>query len=241
MRTAVMSSVNGVLSAHNDDNDGELFTKADELVRTTMNLAGFYDKDVMELLKSYSEDIAEAVEDHGEGTARFQRELDERTAEFTRDFNELMRGRDEGLHDPAYESWVVRGFLHNHDESSIRTMGPRAQTLSRSYVRLFERWMGMHEDVARQCLDSNVREHYFQEFLVGLDESKDRGLADELRSGRIRRNSQRLLLQSAALLRQTGKEYVQSQADLLMSTIARTDMLYNSVEASNGSTGGSLP
>ena len=75
------------------------------------------------------------------------------------------------------------------------------------------------------------REALFQEFLTGLDQAKERELASEIRNGQIRRNSQRLMLQAASLLRQTGRDYVQGQAEVLLTTITRTDMIYNTIEA----------
>jgi hypothetical protein len=204
--------------------DAMAYSQADALARHVANLAAYINRPISEAVKGYAAEVAEAAQEHGEGSPRFRRELDELTRDLSSQVREALTDRDLPP-DTEYQGFLVRGFLRNHDEASIRSLGDLARYRADAYVAGFERWVTRTEQLDRVSLGPEARERLLKEYLDGVGAVKDRRLADELRAGRFRRDANRLFLQAAAFLRQTGREYLEDHADSLAAIAARTDLL----------------
>ncbi len=213
-----------MLQAYVNGEDERIYSCADGLVRTAMNLASYYNRSINEAIQEYAGDVAEAAEDYGEGTPRFQEKLDKLTRELSDDIREALDDRAFRI-DLSYEGYLVRGFLKNRDEAAIDELGQRGRDLAAAYQRSFERWLSHRENEDRQSFADNQRNELFRYYMDQLDRAADERVAGTLRAGAIPFHANHMLLQAAALIRSLDKPYLEDQAEFLMSTIARMNLL----------------
>ena len=220
-----MSHERGLLDAAlSGGDDAAALAAAERLVLRAVNLATYLNHPIHEAIQEFSASLAQAASRYGEGTPRFQAELNSATTELQFEIREVMEDRDFDRNS-AYETQTVLSFLRSHDENSVRSLEGSAKDRAQLTQRLFDRYLDSNESAQKQCVDDAEREKLFQEFLEGYQQAEDRRLARELRNNNLRKEAKHTLLQVAALLRNTGKDYLTDQADFLMTLISREELL----------------
>lgn len=214
-------------------NDAYTYMGADGLVRSTINLASYYNKDLLSAIEEYMGDVSEAAEDHGESSPAFQRRLDEITPEFSERVREILRERRFAFN-ADYEAYLVRSAMAKGDAEMIRGMGPSAVQLARYYLNGFENWYLAHRQELEQiCYAQDRRRQAFRFYLKSVDDAADRAMAQEFRWEGARRDPNMVLMQAAAFIRATKKPYLEYQAATLMGMIEKNMDIIQSVVGAN--------
>jgi hypothetical protein len=231
----------------NDDNL-TLFRGADTLVAKTLAMAAYINRPVLEANSDFIAGMAKASKDHPQDSPEFQADLKKLTAELSEKIRETLEDSDQAG-DADYEAYLALDSLENEDASALDALPDLARHRARAYAEAFETYrqgFDAYIDRLQEQLQVDLGEaarnaeynRYFHRYVVGMRAAKDKQLTAAFRAGEIPRHAGHLLLQASAMLRSTGREYVQGQADFLMAEVARDQLL---IRAASMPAGGNAP
>lgn len=221
-----------------------LFRGADTLVAKSLNMAAYLNRPILEANSDFISGLAKASKAHPDGSPEYKSAVTDLTRELSDKVREALNDSDQSG-DADYEAYLALESLEHEDASAMDALPDLARHRARAYAEAFESYrkgfdayVDGIEDHMRENLGEAAREEayndYFRQYIQGMRSAKDKQLAQAFRAGNIPRHAGHLLLQASALLRTTGREYVQGQADFLMAEVARNELLIRAATSPAG-------
>jgi hypothetical protein len=218
-----------------------IYRGADTLVAKSLALAAYVNQPIVEANSAFVAGMADAAKKYGQGTPAFKDELASLARDLSQKVREALEDSDQ-VGDADFEAYLALEALEHQDAGALDELPDLARDHARAYAEAFETYrqgfdafVAQLEESQQQNLGESAREQayndYFRQYIHKMRDAKDQQLAAQLRAGDIPRHAGHVLLQAGALLRSTGREYVESQADFLMAEVAREQALVRAAMA----------
>ena len=201
-----------------------VYDGADALVHSAINLSTFINRPLMEAVNEYNESNAISAHDFEQETPQFTDAINENTKIFSDEVHAIMERMDQPA-DKDYQDSQLLTLLRGHDDESLADLDDSEKSRAEKFRSGFGKWLAQAEEKRRVTMSEGQRESQFDRFIQSLINAQDARLASSLRAGKIQKHPTHVLLQSAALLRSTGKEEIQEQSDYLMTLIANNERM----------------
>ena len=235
VRNQVLNTGKIVTYGASSGDDITLYRGADALVQSVLGFAAYVNRPVFDANSEFMGGVAEAAKKYGEGTPPY----DQAVAELTNELSSKVAAAAEDMDqagDADYEAYLALSALDHQDADVLAQLSDIARNRTEAYAEAFQTYrqgfdafISRLEESRKESLtleaQSDAYNDFFHQYIRQMTSAKDRELAAQFKSGQLPRHAGHALLEAGALLRTTGHEYVQSQADFLMAQVARNEGL----------------
>lgn len=228
LKTGARDARNAVDAAIKAHDPVTAYRASDALVAHTLLLAAHSNRPIMEANAKFLRALNEAsekykIKDENDESPEYISHLDGLVAKLTREVNQALAGLDQRS-DADFQAFLALDVLEAGEPEAFNELSPSARQQLQTYMDLYLASPGGIRDD-----NSATYQERFIEFVRGMRAAKTRQLAEQMRQGDFVHHSGHTLLMASAFLRTSGLDYVQPQADFLLSEVAREEAMISAL------------